>query len=70
LLEPDHDYHLALLATPDGHVQFSRDGAVVFDWHDPAPLRSGWFGFRTVHSRIEISEFVVHAASPAAVAGR
>ncbi len=70
LLEPDHDYHIALLATPDGHVQFSRDGAVIFDWHDPAPLRSGWFGFRTVHSRIEISEFEVHASSPAAAAVR
>ncbi|HVZ63878.1 MAG TPA: DUF6250 domain-containing protein [Lacunisphaera sp.] len=67
LLQPDHPYHIALIATADGHVQYARDGQVIFDWHDPAPLRHGWFGFRTVRSRIEISDFEVHAlvtASP------
>ena len=61
LLQPDHDYHITLLVTADGRVQFIRDGSVIFDWRDPAPLRSGWFGFRTVHSKIEISDFKVHA---------
>jgi hypothetical protein len=66
LLKPDHDYHITLLVTAEGRVQFIRDGTVVFDWRDPAPLLSGWFGFRTVHSQIEISDFKVHAAaSPA-----
>lgn len=63
LLQPDHDYHITLLVTAEGRVQFIRDGTVVFDWRDPAPLLSGWFGFRTVHSRIEISDFKVHAAA-------
>ena len=66
LLEPDHAYHIALLATRDGHVQFSRDGVVIFDWHDPQPLRSGWFGFRTVHSRI--NGWILDERTPAAVA--
>jgi len=61
LLQPDHDYHIALLVTAKGHVQFIRDRKVIFDWHDPAPLKSGWFGFRTVHSKIEINDFQVHA---------
>lgn len=61
MLQPDHDYQIALLVTTEGRVQFIRDGKVIFDWRDPAPLRSGWFGFRTVHSRIEISDFKVHA---------
>ncbi|HTL67757.1 MAG TPA: DUF6250 domain-containing protein [Lacunisphaera sp.] len=61
LLQADHPYRLALVGTTDGHVQYARDGQVIFDWHDPAPLRHGWFGFRTVHSRIEISNFEVHA---------
>lgn len=61
LLKADHDYRITLLVTEDGRVQFIRDGTVIFDWHDPAPLRSGWFGFRTVQSRIEISDFKVHA---------
>ena len=59
LLQADHVYHIELVATADGHVQFIRDGEVVFDVHDPAPLRSGWFGFRTVHSRIEVRNFSV-----------
>ena len=68
LLKPDHDYHITLEIRADGYVQFTRDGEVVFAWHDPAPLRRGWFGFRTVHSRTEISEFGVHAAAPPAEA--
>jgi hypothetical protein len=60
LLKPDHDYHITLLVTAEGRVQFIRDGTVIFDWKDPAPLRSGWFGFRTVHSQLEIRDFKVH----------
>lgn len=63
LLQADHWYQIELIATGDGKVQFLRDGAVIFDFHDPAPLREGWFGFRTVHSRIEVRNFRV--SSPA-----
>jgi len=71
LLQPDHAYRITLVAGADGRVQFIRDGEVVFDWTDPAPLRRGWFGFRTVNSRIEIGNFQVHAAAPTAgAAGR
>lgn len=59
LLRGDHTYHIELRAAPDGRVQFRRDGEVVFDFHDPEPLREGWFGFRTVHSKIEIRNFEV-----------
>jgi hypothetical protein len=70
LLQPDHAYRITLVAGADGRVQFLRDGEGVFDWMDPEPLRSGWFGFRTVNSRIEISDFQVHAGVPASAAGR
>ena len=71
LLQPDHTYRITLIATADGRVQFLRDGEVVFDFLDPEPLTSGWFGLRTVHSRIEISDFAVHAGlPPAGAAGR
>ncbi len=60
LLKPDHAYRIMLIATADGRVQYVRDGAVIFDVRDPAPLRSGWFGFRTVLSRMEVSEFRVY----------
>jgi len=59
LLEPDREYHIMLIATADGRVQFMRDGEVIFDMHDPEPLTQGWFGFRTVHSRMEVSDFRV-----------
>lgn len=64
LLKPDHAYEIAVVAGADGRVQFIRDGEVVFDWKDPEPLRRGWFGFRTVWSRIEISDFQVWAGTP------
>jgi hypothetical protein len=70
LLRADHAYEIALVAGADGRVQFIRDGVVVFDWTDPEPLRRGWFGFRTVWSRIEITNFRVHAGVPPSAASR
>jgi hypothetical protein len=70
LLQADHAYRIALVAGADGRVQFIRDGEVVFNWTDPQPLRRGWFGFRTVNSRITISDFQVQAGVPAGVDGR
>lgn len=69
LLKADQAYQITLVAGADGHVQFIRDGVVVFDWLDPQPLTRGWFGFRTVNSRLEISDFSVHrGVSPSAAA--
>jgi len=63
LLVPDRTYRIMLVAA-FGHAQFVRDGEVIFDFEDPAPLESGWFGFRTVHSKIKISSFAVFRAVP------
>jgi hypothetical protein len=62
LLTPDHAYRITIVVA-DGRVQFLRDGEIVFDWRDPQPLTAGWFGFRTVDSRIEIRKFRVHAST-------
>lgn len=59
LLKADHWYQIELRVTADGHAQFLRDGELIFDFADPAPLTTGWFGFRTVHSKIEIRHFSV-----------
>lgn len=59
LLIPDHTYSITLIADEKG-ARYLRDGEVIFYYADPDPLTEGWFGFRTVHSRIEISEFSVH----------
>jgi len=66
LLRPDHWYRIELHVTADGRVRYVRDGETIFDFLDPAPLRTGWFGFRTVHSRIEARNFSVTAPEPPA----
>ena len=57
LLKPDQWYKIGITVERDGRVTFNRDGEMIFDWHDPELLREGWFGFRTVHSQIEIRHF-------------
>jgi hypothetical protein len=61
LLRADHTYAIEIRVAPEGWTEFVRDGEVVFRFEDSAPLREGWFGFRTVHSRIEIDDFEVRA---------
>lgn len=56
LLEPGRTYRIELRAR-DGVAEFLRDGEVLFTYRDDAPLTEGWFGFRTVKSKIEIKNF-------------
>lgn len=58
LLEPNQTYRLRVVAK-DGVAEFWRDGKKIFSFRDPAPLATGWFGFRTVHSHLEIRNFRV-----------
>ncbi|MDP0499952.1 MAG: DUF6250 domain-containing protein [Verrucomicrobiota bacterium JB022] len=53
MLEPDRTYRIRLVAA-DGRAQYYRDGELIFDYVDDEPLTEGWFGFRTVLSRLEI----------------
>lgn len=59
LLEDGKTYEIEIVVTADGRTTWSRDGKVLFDFTDPEPLLEGWFGFRTVLSRIEIRNFRV-----------
>ena len=59
LLEDGRVYRIEILVTADGRTSWARDGVVFFTHDDPEPLREGWFGFRTVWSRIEVRDFVV-----------
>ena len=45
-------------------IQFYRDDERVFELDDPAPYQSGWFGFRTVGSHLEVSNFRVYRLQP------
>lgn len=63
LLEGDRAYRVTITVGEEGRVQFARDGKVIFDFTDPQPLREGWFGFRTVDSRMEVRHFRVSRPS-------
>jgi hypothetical protein len=59
LLEPDKPMRIRLVA--DGsHIQYSCDGQVIFDYHDPRPYTRGRFGFRTTFSHIQIRQLRIH----------
>lgn len=58
LLQPNRTYHLRIVAH-DGVAEFWRDDETIFSFTDPAPLRDGWFAFRTVKSHLEIRNFKV-----------
>lgn len=53
MLEPNRPYRIRLVAR-DGVAEYWRDGELIFSFRDPAPLTSGWFAIRTVHSHLVI----------------
>lgn len=59
LLEGNKPYQIQLAALADGTVRYYRDGQLIFDFKDPAPLAEGWFGFRTVRSHLRIRHFKI-----------
>lgn len=70
LLQADRWYRIEVGVTADGRAFYRRDGEELFSLPDPTPLREGWFGFRTVHSRIEVRNFSVQADSAPTAAPR
>lgn len=58
LLKANHTYHI-MITVVDGRTIFSADGEVLFDFADPAPLRCGWFGFRSTGARHGVDGFRV-----------
>jgi hypothetical protein len=53
LLEPNHTYHIRLVAR-DGVAEYWRDGEKIFSFKDPVPLTTGWFAIRTTKSHLEV----------------
>lgn len=62
LLAPNQTYHIRLVAR-NGVAEFWRDDKRLFSFKDAQPLRSGWFGLRTVKSHLEIRHFKVKTDS-------
>ncbi|KQV82443.1 hypothetical protein ASD15_10460 [Massilia sp. Root351] len=58
LLLPNREYQIEI-AVYRGCTRILVDGEAYFTYRDPEPLRSGHFGFRTTHSRQEITDFKV-----------
>ena len=57
LLKPNHWYHVKIESSVTGRTRFYIDGECIVDYLDPAPLKEGWFGFRTTLSRTRITNF-------------
>ncbi len=58
MIEPDRPYRIKLIAA-DGRARYYIDDKLIFSFDDPNPLTQGWFGFRTVWSRLIIDDFQV-----------
>ncbi len=59
LLKPNARVKVRLVAF-DGLVQYFADGRKLFELRDPAAYRSGWFGWRTVSSHLQVRSFRVY----------
>jgi len=58
-LEANHTYRIRTEVI-DGVTTFSVDGQVLFSHTDPAPLTSGYFGFRSTYSRQAIDNVRIY----------
>lgn len=59
LLKANKKYHITIIVK-DGTTSFWVNGECYFSYRDPDPLRQGYFGFRSVHSRQEIAHFRIY----------
>lgn len=59
LLQPNKEYTIGITVC-NGKTRFMIDGIEYFSLADPDPIKEGYFGFRTVHSRQEIRDFKVY----------
>jgi hypothetical protein len=59
LLKPNEPIRVRLVAC-GGLVQYFADGRKLFELHDAEPYRSGWFGWRTVNSHLQVRDFRVY----------
>lgn len=58
LLIPNYWHHVRIVST-DKRVQYYADGQLLFDYADDEAYTSGWFGFRTVESRVKLHSFTI-----------
>jgi rhamnogalacturonan endolyase len=59
LLKPNKKYKIKIIVQ-NGTTSFWMDGECYIRYNDPQPLHEGYFGFRSTHSRQEVSGFKVY----------
>src|SRR5262249_47262669 len=59
LLQANKTYHISIIVK-NGTTSFWVNGGNFFTYTDPAPLTSGYFGFRSTWSRQEIKNFSIY----------
>lgn len=59
LLKPNKKYRICIVVK-DNVTSYWLDDECYFTYRDPAPLREGYFGFRSVHSRQAVENFSVY----------
>jgi hypothetical protein len=62
LIKANETYKIRLIAY-DGIVQYYRNGELIFDFFDPNPFTSGYFGLRTVRNHLSLGNFKVYSLS-------
>ncbi|MBN2632733.1 MAG: hypothetical protein JXR66_04190 [Bacteroidales bacterium] len=63
MLEANRKYKITLVAC-NNIIQYFRDGEIIFDYFDPQPYTSGWFGLRTVSNHMIVDNFKVTSLIP------
>jgi hypothetical protein len=61
MLVPNRWQKITLLAA-GSTIRYSRDGVLLFDYHDPEPYMRGHFAIRTTQSHLRIRRFRVYQA--------
>jgi hypothetical protein len=56
LLKANHWYHIHI-ESEGKKVIYMIDNQTIVEYEDSKPLRSGWFGFRTTHTRARMANF-------------
>lgn len=59
LLKPNHEYRIKTIVK-DGITSIWVDGELFFEYHDPQPLTTGYFGIRSTWSRQEIRDLKIY----------
>lgn len=58
LLTGNTNYSIKIIVN-NGHIQYYRNEVLFWDFHDEAPYKEGYFGFRTTKSHQQFSNFKV-----------